>query len=115
MNALVRAEVLKIRTLRSFWWSALAVLVTVPFLMAAAIAVTDDVDGRLNTAAGVRNVFSAASSGLMLIIGILVMAGGVRHNNPAAAIFLAPNPPRVGRGELIAGGLVGFVFWAPAC
>lgn len=114
MNALLRAELLKMRTLRSFWWTAVVVLAAVPFLMASNIALTDDVQGRLNTAEGVRNVFSAASSGLMLIVGILVMAGEFRHGTAASTFLATPDRARVVKAKLISGTLVGLVFAALA-
>jgi hypothetical protein len=114
MKDLVRAEILKIRTLRSFWWTAFAVLVAVPILIASNIAVGDDIKGQLNTSDGVRNVFSAASSGLMLIVGILVMAGEFRHNTAAATFLGTPDRARVVKAKLIAGSLVGIVFAALA-
>ncbi|MFL5842266.1 MAG: hypothetical protein ACJ77Z_17600 [Thermoleophilaceae bacterium] len=114
MNALLRAELLKMRTLRSFWWTAVVVLAAVPFLMASNIALTDDVQGRLNTAEGVRNVFSAASSGLMLIVGILVMAGEFRHGSAASTFLATPDRARVVKAKLISGTLVGLVFAALA-
>jgi ABC-2 type transport system permease protein len=114
MNALVKAELLKIRTLRSVWWTAMAVLAAIPFLIASNIALTDDVQGRLNTAEGVRNVFSAASSGLMLIVGILVMAGEFRHGTAASTFLATPDRARVVKAKLISGSLVGVVFAALA-
>src|SRR4051794_685121 len=110
MKPLVRAELLKIRTLRSFWWTAVAVLAAVPFLIASNIALMDDVHGRLNTSEGVRHVFSAASSGLMLIVGILVMAGEFRHGTAASTFLAAPDRARVVRAKLISGSIVGLLF-----
>jgi ABC-2 type transport system permease protein len=110
MKNLVRAELLKMRTLRSFWWTAAAVLISVPILIASNIAMADDIQGRLNTSAGVRNVFSAASSGLMLIVGILVMAGEFRRSTAASTFLGTPARARIVQAKVIAGSLVGIAF-----
>jgi ABC-2 type transport system permease protein len=114
MKPLLRSEFLKLRTLRSFWWTALAVLAAVPVLIGSNIALTDDVEGRLNTAAGVKNVFSSASSGLMLLVGIMVMAGEFRHGTAASTFLTEPDRARVVRAKIIVGTLVGFAFAALA-
>src|SRR4051794_32401571 len=110
MRPLLRSELLKITTLRSFWWTAVAVLAAVPILIAANIALLDDVQGRLNTGAGVRNVFSAASSGLMLLVGIMIMAGGVRPGTAASTFLTVPDRARGVRAKVIVGSLVGLAF-----
>jgi ABC-2 type transport system permease protein len=112
MKALVRAELLKMRTLRSFWWTAAAVLAAVPLLVASAITHDADIQGRLQTGEGIRNVFSASSSGLMLIVGIMVMAGEFRHSTAASTFLATPDRARVIRAKLIAGSLVGLAFAA---
>jgi ABC-2 type transport system permease protein len=110
MKALVRSELLKMRTLRSFWWTAVAVLGAIPLLIASAITHDGDIHGRLQTGEGIRNVFSASSSGLMLIVGIMVMAGEFRHSTAASTFLTTPDRARVIRAKLIAGSLVGLAF-----
>ena len=81
MNILIRAELLKLRTLRSFWWTVAATLAVVA--VSIAISMHGGVGSpEIETTEGFRNVMAAASSGavLMLIIGILMMAGEFRHN-----------------------------------
>ena len=79
MRNLVYAEFLKLRTTRSFAYSALAAMAFVPITLAISIltAGNDGAGPALDTSEGVRQVFSAASSGtiIVLIIGIIVMAG----------------------------------------
>src|SRR4051794_13959207 len=114
MKPLLRSELLKITTLRSFWWTAFGVLAAVPVLIAANIALLDDVHGRLNTAGGIRNVFSSASSGLMLIVGIMITAGEFRHGTAASTFLTVPDRGRVVRSKVIVGTLVGLAFAALA-
>src|SRR3954468_6360389 len=114
MKALVRSELLKVRTLRSFWWTAVAVLGAIPLLIGSAITHDADIHGRLQTGEGIRNVFSASSSGLMLIVGILVMAGEFRHGTAASTFLATPDRARVVKAKLISGTLVGLVFAALA-
>jgi ABC-2 type transport system permease protein len=110
MKALVRSELLKMRTLRSFWWTAVAVLGAIPLLIVSAITHDGDIHGRLQTGEGIRNVFSASSSGLMLIVGIMVMAGEFRHGTAASTFLTTPDRARVIRAKLIAGSVVGLAF-----
>ena len=80
MNNLIRAELLKLRTIRTFSWSVVAALAFVPVSIALAIAKVGTPSGTsLDSAEGFRNVIAAASSGglLVLLIGIVLMAFGV--------------------------------------
>ena len=106
MNASVKAELLKLRTLRSFWWTAVALLAAVPVLVVSNIAVAEDVVGKLHTGEGVRSVFSAASTPLMLIVGIMLMAGEFRHRTAAGTFLTEPRRRRVVVAKLIASALV---------
>jgi hypothetical protein len=45
MNNLIRAELLKLRTTRTFWWSVVAALTFVPLGIALAIAKIGTPDG----------------------------------------------------------------------
>src|SRR4051812_50137582 len=93
MNNLIRAELLKLRTTRTFWWSVVAALAFVPVSIALAIAKIGTPDGTsLDSAEGFRNVIAAASSGgmLVLLIGIIVMAGGIRFNTLTPPLLVTP-------------------------
>ncbi|MDX6564058.1 MAG: type transport system permease protein [Gaiellales bacterium] len=108
MNILIRAELIKLRTLRSFWWTIAATLAFVPVSIAISMhggAGSPEVD----TTEGFRNVIAAASSGgvLMLIIGILVMAGEFRHNTIASTFLITPDRKRAVGAKLAASGIVG--------
>lgn len=111
MKNLIRAEVLKLRTTRMFAWSALSALVLVPISVAVAILTAGGTDGgpALDTTEGIRNVFSAASSGtiVVLIIGILIMAGEFRHNTATSTFLITPDRKRVVVAKLAASAVVG--------
>ena len=108
MNTLIRAELLKLRTLRTFWWTVAATLAFVPASIAIAIHVGAE-SAPLDTTEGFRNVLAAASSGgvLMLVIGILAMAGEVRHNTLTSTFLITPERRRIITAKLAACGLAG--------
>jgi ABC-2 type transport system permease protein len=114
MRQMVHAEILKVRTLRSFWWMALALLLAVPILLATNVVTVDSVPGRLDTSEGVRNVFSGASPPLMLIVGIMLMAGEFRHGTATATFLASPIRSRVLAAKLIAAALLGALLAVPA-
>ncbi len=111
MRNAVRAEVLKLRTTRMFYGNALAALAFVPISVTFAIqtAGTDGAGAALDTGEGVRNVLSAASSGtlLVLLIGIMMMAGEFRHNTATSTFLASPDRRRVVGAKLIASSIVG--------
>ncbi len=111
MNDLIRAEFLKLRTTRMFYGNALATLAFVPLFVATAIQTAgDDKSGAaLDTSEGLRSVLSAASSGslMVLMIGIIVMAGEFRHNTATSTFLVTPDRRRVVGAKLIASALVG--------
>ena len=111
MKDLIRAEFLKLRTTRSFYWSAFAALAFVPITLAITIltAGNDGAGPALDTAEGIRQVFSSAASGtvIVLIIGILVMAGEFRHNTATSTFLVSPDRKQVVGAKLVASTLVG--------
>ena len=111
MRNMIHAELLKLRTTRMFYGNALAAIVFVPISVAVAIltAGTDGGPPALETGEGLRNVFAAASSGsiVVLIIGILVMAGEFRHNMATSTFLVCPDRKRVVGAKLLATALVG--------
>ncbi|MDQ3642123.1 MAG: hypothetical protein M3450_11855 [Actinomycetota bacterium] len=104
---------LKLRTTRSFYGNALAVLAFVPLLVAIAIQTAggDGGGAPLDTSEGLRNVLSAAASGTAMvnIIGIMIMAGEFRHNTRDLSLSGHPEPHPGGGAKLIAVTLVGIV------
>ena len=108
MNRLLRAELLKLGTTRTFWVYVLIMLAFVPLALAQAI----DNPGAgvvLDSSEGVRTVIAAGSySGLLLaVIGILAMAGDFRHNTITATFLITPKRQRVVLAKLAASALVG--------
>jgi ABC-2 type transport system permease protein len=108
VNILIRAELMKLRTLRSFWWTVAATLAFVPVSVAIAIHGGSGAPG-IETTEGFRNVIAAASSGgvMMLIIGILMMAGEFRHNTITSTLLITPDRKRVVAAKLAASGIAG--------
>jgi ABC-2 type transport system permease protein len=112
MSDLIRAEVLKLRTTRTFWWSVVAALAFVPVSVALAMQMAGQAASpipALDSSEGVRNVMSAAASGaqILLVIGILIMAGEFRHNTATSTLLISPDRKRVVGAKLAAASLVG--------
>jgi ABC-type transport system involved in multi-copper enzyme maturation permease subunit len=115
---MIHAELLKLRTTRMFYGNALAAVVFVPLSVAIAILTAGEPGGppALDTSEGVRNVMAAASSGsiVVLIIGILLMAGEFRHNTATSTFLVSPDRKRVVGAKLAASTLVGAALAAAA-
>jgi ABC-type transport system involved in multi-copper enzyme maturation permease subunit len=110
MNKLIRSELLKLRTTRTFWISAVAALAFVPVSIALAMAKVGNPGAEsLDSVEGFRNVIAAASSGgvLVLLIGIVVMAGEFRFNTITSTFLSTPDRKRVVGAKLAAASLVG--------
>lgn len=110
MTNLIKAELLKLRTMRIFWGTAFAGLAFVPVSIALSLHTIDQPGGTvLDSAEGVRNVMSAAASGslMMLIIGIIMMAGEFRHGTATGAFLTHPDRRRVILAKLTAATITG--------
>ena len=111
MKNLIRAELLKLRTTRMFYGLALAALAIplVSVIGAITSAGKSGGDPALTTPEGIRNVMSTSlfSGLLVLIIGILLMAGEFRHNTATSTFLITPNRKRVVVAKLVASALVG--------
>lgn len=112
MSALIRAELLKLRTTRMFWGNVAIALVGVPVSVALAMLTAGHEGSPIPTldgGEGLRAVMSAASSGavLVLVIGILVMAGEFRHDTATSTFLISPDRRRVVGAKLAAATLVG--------
>jgi ABC-2 type transport system permease protein len=108
VNTHIRAELGKLRTLRSFWWTVAATLAFVPVSIAIAMNGGGDAPA-LDTTEGFRNVMAAASSGgvLMLIIGILMTAGEFRHGTITSTLLITPDRKRMIGAKLASSAIVG--------
>lgn len=111
MKHLVYAELLKLRTARSFWLYVAAALAFVPVTIALTINVTDAAGAgvQLDSSEGVRNVMAASSAGslMVILIGILVLAGEFRHRTATSTFLISPDRRRVVGAKLAATSLVG--------
>jgi ABC-2 family transporter len=108
MKDLVRAELLKLRTTRSFWLYIASALAFVPVTVALAMHGAPDI-APPGSHAGVRNTMSAASAGglLVLLVGISMMAGEYRHNTATTTFLITPDGRRVLGAKLLVGAMVG--------
>ena len=106
MNHLIRAELLKLRTTRMLYLNALAALAFVPLSVANSILSAGDPGAgpALTTSEGLRNVMSAGSSGslVILMLGVLIMAGEFRHNTATSTFLISPDRGQVVRAKLVA-------------
>jgi hypothetical protein len=110
MNKLIRAELLKLGTIRMFWWMTVATLAFVPAGIAFAIlGSAHNGAASLDTTEGFRNAIGSGSSGgvLMIIIGILVVAGEFRFNTITSSFLITPHRRQVVGAKLAATALVG--------
>lgn len=111
MNQLIRAELLKLRTTRTAFWT----LIGLPATVALGVSSTIAAAGRsgegipLETVEGVRNVLGASTSGafVALILGILAMSGEYRHQTATQTFLVTPVRHRVVAAKLAAFALVG--------
>lgn len=111
MNALVRAELLKLTTVRTPRWVLLVQVVLLA--MAASGAVVSGVlsPERMATQAGMRTFLAHGGvvAILSLAIGITMSAGEYRHGTVVDTFLTTPRRSRVVVAKLVAGALAGLV------
>lgn len=111
MNQLIRAELLKLRTTRTAFWTVVGLPAAVALGVSSTIATAGRSGGGfgLETVEGVRNVLGASSSGAMiaLILGILAMSGEYRHQTVTQTFLVTPLRHRVVAAKFAAFALVG--------
>ncbi|MGK2947402.1 MAG: ABC transporter permease [Acidimicrobiales bacterium] len=111
MSHLIRAELLKLRTTRMLYLNVVAALAFVPLSLATSILNAGDPGAgpALTTSEGLRNVMSAGSSGslVILMLGVLMMAGEFRHNTATSTFLISPDRSQVVRAKLITASIVG--------
>lgn len=98
MTRLISAELLKLRSTRTFLGCVLAALALVPISVALAILEAGPHGAyMLNSSAGVRHVLAAAGSAasVVVVVGILTMAGEFRHSTATATFLITPQRGRV--------------------
>ena len=111
MNDLISAELLKMRTIPTFWWSAAAAIAFVPASIALAMSGTGTgVVATLDSDTGFRNVIAAASSGgvVVLLMGIMLTAGEYRFNTVTSTVLITPDRKRIAGAKIAAASLAGF-------
>jgi len=108
MKNLIRAELLKLRTVRVFWAYVAVALAGVPVSIVLVMTGSPGA-ASLDSSEGLRNVMSAASSGALLVLlaGILLMAGEFRHNTATTTFLISPDRRGVVAAKLAAGSVVG--------
>ncbi|HEX2274848.1 MAG TPA: hypothetical protein VHG90_13315 [Acidimicrobiales bacterium] len=118
MRNLLRAELLKLRTIRVTYGllaggAAMAALSVVAVILTAG---REEGGPPLHTAEGVRNVFAngGSISVLTLVLGILVVTGELRHGTITQTFLITPSRSRVIGAKVVAMALVGLVFGAVA-
>ena len=113
MRNLIAAELLKLRTTRSFWAYVASIVAFVPVSIALSITVGSD-QNPLTSSDGIRGVFSAASSGLLMavLIGITMSAGEFRNNTATPTFLITPDRRRVMAAKVLAGSIVGVLLTA---
>jgi hypothetical protein len=107
---LIRAEVLKLSTIRAFWWTLAATLAFAPAGIALAILGSGhNGAASLDTAEGFRNAIGAGASGgaLLIVIGVVVIAGEFRFNTITSTFLITPHRRQVVGAKLAACLLVG--------
>ena len=109
MSALVRAELLKIRTTRSWWAYLIAIVLLVGIAVAGDTGSNADARGLVEFQVGL--VESAGFAGLLaLILGITVVTTEFRHGTVTPTFLAEPGRERVLASKAVAGALAGLLF-----
>jgi ABC-2 type transport system permease protein len=106
MTDLVAAELLKLRTTRTFWMLAAGALV-----LTALFTFADLASGPPSTEDDARSFLSTINIGglLLLVLGIVSSAGEYRHGTITSTFLVAPDRRRVVVAKLIAIALTGIL------
>ena len=102
MNSLIRAELLKLRTTRTFWWTRRRSARLRPRQHRPRHERRPSGVAEPRQHQGFRNVFAAASSGGVIdawSIGILLMAGEFRFNTITSTFLITPDRRRSRRRQ----------------
>lgn len=108
MTALVRSEVLKLRTTRLVPGLLYAFLGLIVLYVAAVVSRSDVSDLRLSPEA--PYAAAAAAVILVLMLGVTVTAGEYRHGTVTATFLVTPRRERVLLAKLLTAFLLGFAF-----
>jgi ABC-2 type transport system permease protein len=110
VTRLVAAEVLKLRTTRTFWGLAGSAVALVLLIVCLNLAIDDT----HQTESDVRSLLSTAgASGLLaLVLGVVAAAGEYRHGTIASTLLVTPQRLRAVSGEVVACFLAGLAIAA---
>lgn len=102
MIALIRAELLKLRTIRSTWWLAIAGAAT---LVGSVVVAVD----RGIQSGDVPEIFGQPAAALFvtMLLAMLVATGDFRHNTATAAFLVTPRRGRVAVAKAIVVAVLG--------
>lgn len=116
MSALIRAELLKIRTTRTGWWLTATMLGVTALTVWASIWALGEPGVILKTDQEVATLLSSVSAPalLMLVLGVLVAAGEFRHHTATATFLTTPRRARVIAAKLGAVAVIGLAVAAAA-
>lgn len=105
MSALLRSELLKVRTVRTYFW---LLLVSVVLVVIASISVSAST-GSIGSAADDRSVAQIAAIALVfsLIVGVVVMAGEYTHGTVTQTLLATPVRERVILAKAVVAALIG--------
>lgn len=105
MTRALGAELLKLRTARTYWALAGAALGLVLLVTVLSLALTDD----FRTEDDVRSVLATAGASglLMLVLGVVASAGEYRHGTIASTLLFTPNRLRVMAAQALACAVAG--------
>jgi ABC-2 type transport system permease protein len=108
MRRLVRAELRKLSTTRTFWWTMITAVAFAPLGVVLAIHGGTS-EAPLASTEGFRNAIGWGASGgvLMIVVGVLVVAGEFRFNTITSTFLITPRRGRVVVAKLAATALVG--------
>jgi ABC-2 type transport system permease protein len=105
VTRLVGAELLKLRTTRTFWAIAGSALGLLLLTLVLTLALTQ----RFTEAEALSALSSAGFAGLMaLILGVVYSAGEYRHGTIASTLLVTPNRLWVATGQVLACAAAGF-------
>jgi ABC-2 type transport system permease protein len=115
MTALIRIELLKLRTAPAAWVAlALTALLTVASVVSSVLLAGVSGSPDAGSVANMSKVFATGvvSSNVMLVLGIMITAGEDRHRTMIATYLAEPRRSRVLAAKLITAGSLGLVYGA---
>ena len=117
MNALLRAEALKLRTLRTPW-ALLGLLVVISAGLISLVGILSGTRGNPSLSRGnlpdLLSVPAMLTCGIVLVLAILSSAGEFRTGTISGSLLVTPRRERFLAGKVVAAALLGLIFAATA-